>query len=140
MKESIVLAALVALSVFAVVFVSGCTSVDGGSNLPPVPDGVTGDEGNDGGPVIESIPLAEVSEHGSKDDCWLAIDGKVYDVTAFISSHPGQDAILEGCGKDASSLFNQRTREDGSAVGSGSPHSQNARNLLPAYYIGDVEQ
>lgn len=53
----------------------------------------------------KTYTLADVSMHNKKSDCWLAIHGTVLDVTSFISKHPGGDRILEGCGKDASSLF-----------------------------------
>ncbi len=43
--------------------------------------------------------------HPNKTDCWMAIEGKVYDVTSFIEKHPGGERILQGCGKDATSLF-----------------------------------
>ena len=32
---------------------------------------------------------AELAKHTSRDDCWVAIHGKVYDVTQFLSIHPG---------------------------------------------------
>lgn len=76
--------------------------------------------------------IDEVSEHNSKDDCWLVVHGNVYDVTEFISNHPGGDAILQGCGKDATELFETRP------MGSGTPHSQRARDLLKDYYIGYI--
>ena len=33
---------------------------------------------------------AEVSQHNMQNDCWIIIHGKVYDVTEFLSNHPGQ--------------------------------------------------
>lgn len=81
-----------------------------------------------------SYLLSEVALHNSKDNCWLAIEGKVYDVTKFIPTHPGGDAILAGCGKDATELFNTRP------MGSGTPHSERARNGLENYYIGELRK
>ncbi len=50
--------------------------------------------------------LAEVAEHNSKDDCWLAIDGRVYDVTTWLAEHPGGSAIVMlSAGTDATELF-----------------------------------
>lgn len=80
-----------------------------------------------------TFSFIEVGKHNSSNDCWLAIHGKVYDVTEFISSHPGGKALLEGCGKDATGLYETRP------MGSGKPHSQKARDLLPKYYVGDLE-
>lgn len=33
--------------------------------------------------------LAEVAKHCTPDDCWLAVRGKVYDVTSWVAAHPG---------------------------------------------------
>ena len=35
------------------------------------------------------VSKAELAKHTSRDDCWVAIHGKVYDVTQFLSMHPG---------------------------------------------------
>ncbi|CDY47078.1 hypothetical protein BRARA_C01385 [Brassica rapa] len=61
----------------------------------------------------------EVSQHNKRDDCWLIISGKVYDVTHFMDEHPGGDEVfLSSAGKDATFDF-----ED---VG----HSEDARELM----------
>jgi len=83
-------------------------------------------------PAVTPITLAEISKHSTKDNCWFAIDGKVYDVTKYAASgmHKGGDTIYEGCGKDATTLFNTRP------MGSGTPHSDKARSYLPNFQIG----
>lgn len=83
----------------------------------------------------KTYTLEEVAQHASRESCWLALDGKVYDVTPFIASgfHPGKEAILQGCGKDATELFNTRPMAQ-----SPSPHSERARSMLPKYYIGEL--
>merc|ERR1712166_747457 len=49
----------------------------------------------------------EVAKHTTKDDCWVILDGKVLDVTNFLSEHPGGElAILTFAGKDATEEFN----------------------------------
>ena len=89
-----------------------------------------------GAAQTNTFSLAEVAEHNVEADCWLAIDGGVYDVTGFIASgnHGGGDAILEGCGKDATELFDTRP------MGSGTPHSSKARGFLQGFKIGDLAQ
>ncbi|RME53069.1 hypothetical protein D6783_02995 [Candidatus Woesearchaeota archaeon] len=77
--------------------------------------------------------LADVASHATKEDCWMVIHGNVYDVTAYVSSHPGGPAILQGCGKDATDLFETRP------MGSGTPHSQGARNTLQSFLIGKLK-
>lgn len=78
-----------------------------------------------------SYTLDEVSAHANADDCWMAIDGAVYDVTAFIQSgnHPGGMEIVNGCGRDASSMFAREHRGNSSAPGQ-------PQAMLPEYRIG----
>jgi cytochrome b involved in lipid metabolism len=82
----------------------------------------------------KSYTLDEVAKHNSESDCWLAIEGKVYDVTEFVGRHPGGKAILNGCGKDATTLFNERpTNNKG-------PHPDQAKAQLPSFEIGTLAQ
>eukprot|EP00472_Partenskyella_glossopodia_P001488 CAMPEP_0197530298 /NCGR_PEP_ID=MMETSP1318-20131121/31384_1 /TAXON_ID=552666 /ORGANISM="Partenskyella glossopodia, Strain RCC365" /LENGTH=539 /DNA_ID=CAMNT_0043086059 /DNA_START=53 /DNA_END=1669 /DNA_ORIENTATION=+ len=50
--------------------------------------------------------MAQLNEHASETDCWIAVDGMVLDVTSFLDAHPGGRKILlkEG-GKDATKKF-----------------------------------
>jgi hypothetical protein len=80
-----------------------------------------------------SYDLQEVSEHDSEEDCWMIIDGKVYDITGFIANGKHGTEILKGCGKDATELYQTRP------MGSGTPHSDSANAMLEEYYIGDLE-
>jgi len=68
---------------------------------------------------------SEVAEHSTADDCWLILEGKVYEVTEFIPSHPGGKAILKGCGKDATQMF--------------AGHPESAKAMKEKYYIGDLK-
>lgn len=36
--------------------------------------------------------LADVGKHNSESNCWVIVHGKVYDVTPFLSKHPGTSA------------------------------------------------
>lgn len=74
--------------------------------------------------------LESVSEHNTKDDCWQAIDGVVYDFTPYLDSanHPGGNAMAKDCGTDATFTYENSP-----------PHSDYARTLLPEYAIGIVE-
>ncbi len=103
---------------------------DNGQTTPPPTATSTGglSEG-------KSFTLAEVAQHPTEDNCWFAIEGKVYDVTKFIEGgkHPGGAAIIQGCGQDATELFNTRP------MGSRTPHSDRARSFLPQFYIGELK-
>ena len=53
------------------------------------------------------ITLAEVASHNSRNSCWSAINGSVYDLTSWIPNHPGgEQTILSLCGIDGSSGYN----------------------------------
>lgn len=49
---------------------------------------------------------AQVGTHNAQGDCWAAIEGSVYDLTTWISRHPGgADRIIALCGTDATAAF-----------------------------------
>lgn len=94
-------------------------------------------------PNVKSFTMEEVRKHGpeSWDNgdssllCWMVIHDKVYEIPdSFTETHPGGHVIYDGCGTDATSLFETRPQ------GSGTPHSSNARNILEKYYIGDLKK
>lgn len=81
------------------------------------------------GQGLPQFSLVDVSEHNNAQDCWLAIDGGVYDVSSYISAHPGgAGTIIPSCGKEASQSF--------ATKGGEGAHSQNAWALLGQYQIG----
>lgn len=52
------------------------------------------------------ITLSEVSNHDSKESCWTVVSGSVYDLTSFISKHPGGSGrIVSMCGRDSTQAF-----------------------------------
>lgn len=126
------LAPLIALTTAGIIF-AGC------SNQAPQAQPIRQEKPESspvavGNPESPTYTLAEIATHTTPDDCWMVIEGTVYDVSNFGSRHPGGDAIYEGCGIDATTLFNTRPS------GSQTPHSNNARNLLPQYAIGTLSQ
>jgi cytochrome b involved in lipid metabolism len=45
------------------------------------------------------VSLEELAKHNSKDSCWVAYKGKVYDVTSYLPRHPGGvKRIEDNCG------------------------------------------
>ncbi len=53
-----------------------------------------------------TFSMATIATHNSQSSCWTTINGNVYDVTKWISQHPGgAGAILSLCGKDGSAAF-----------------------------------
>jgi cytochrome b involved in lipid metabolism len=74
------------------------------------------------------LSLETVALNDSEDSCWAVINGNVYDLTDWISSHPGgASRILGLCGKDGTSQF------EGQHGGSGS-----AEGTLESYLLGSI--
>ncbi|KAL6800280.1 FMN-dependent dehydrogenase domain-containing protein [Trichoderma sp. SZMC 28012] len=56
--------------------------------------------------MAKVFDAAEVAKHNTADSCWVILYGQVYDVTDFLSSHPGgAKVILQLAGKDATEDF-----------------------------------
>ena len=76
----------------------------------------------------QSYTLAQVQQHNTASDCWAAINGGVYNLTDWISQHPGgPERITPLCGTDASAAFN------GQHSGQSKPES-----TLTQFYIGEL--
>ena len=44
----------------------------------------------------------EIKQHNKQEDCWLVLEGKVYNVTGWVNYHPGGRRILSyHAGRDA---------------------------------------
>lgn len=85
-------------------------------------------------PEADDVPvftLAQVAEHAAEDDCWMAIEGKVYDITSYVPQHPApRSVITPWCGRDATE--GMRTK------GYGRDHSPAGWALLEQYLIGEL--
>ncbi|XP_074296037.1 cytochrome b5 [Silene latifolia] len=78
--------------------------------------------------LTKLVSMQEAAEHNSKDDCWVVIHGKVYDVTSYIDEHPGgDDVFLDAKGKDAKEEFDD------------AGHSQDARDLMEKFCVGELD-
>ena len=52
---------------------------------------------------MRKITMQEVERHNTPDDCWVVINGKVYDLSVFQKEHPGGSPIItDNAGKDVS--------------------------------------
>lgn len=77
---------------------------------------------------IQTFTWQEVADHATEESAWIAIDGLVYDVTAFVDSHPGgREMLLLSVGRDATDLFN-----------SYHPFTSKPRAVLKKYRIGSL--
>ncbi|KAI9490378.1 cytochrome b5-like heme/steroid binding domain-containing protein [Zychaea mexicana] len=71
----------------------------------------------------------EIKKHDKRNDLYVVIHNKVYDITAFLSEHPGgEEVLLDEGGRDATESF-----ED---IG----HSDDARELLKKYLVGELDE
>ena len=60
-----------------------------------------------GGKSYNSLEDGEVEKHTTEQDCLVAVNNQVLDVTKFLPDHPGGVlAIMTFAGKDASEEFN----------------------------------
>ena len=99
------LAGLVGISVIGLSVITGHTGAEAvwQGKLNPKSQATTSASGSATG----TITMADVATHNSPSDCWSAIDGKVYNLTSWISRHPGGPSVIKGlCGKDGSAGFN----------------------------------
>jgi len=82
---------------------------------------------------VSVLTAAEVAKHNTAQNCWMIVNGKVYDLTSLVYSHSGgSQAILQDCGKDGSVGFNTKYGQGG--------HSSNANSILNSFYLGDLNQ
>ncbi len=80
--------------------------VENKAQVPSTTEGNTQISGQNTGTGVKSFTLAEVALHAVENDCYSAINGKVYDLGAWVNQHPGGDKnILKICGKDGSAAY-----------------------------------
>lgn len=78
----------------------------------------------------KTYTTVDVAAHKDDSSCWTIIDGSVYDLTQWVSQHPGgEQAILSICGVDGSAAFHGQ-------------HGNNPRqeNILATFKIGTLAQ
>ncbi len=76
-----------------------------------------------------TFTMADIAPHNSASSCYSAINGSVYNLTSFVTKHPGGQASIKSlCGVDGTSAFSSQHG------GQGSPAS-----VLAQFKIGIVE-
>lgn len=80
--------------------------------------------------TVKAYTLAEVAVHATTANCWTSIKGDVYDLTPFVTKHPGGvPAISQLCGKEGTATF--------TAMHGGQP---NPEKMLASLKIGILAQ
>lgn len=78
--------------------------------------------------TVQSYTAAVVATHNNTSSCWSIVNAKVYDLTDYISRHPGgSQSVKDICGRDGSSAFN------GQHGGDAKPE-----NVLSKYYLAPL--
>jgi hypothetical protein len=76
---------------------------------------------------VPTFTLADVAKHATATDCWMVLNtNEIYNLSLFISMHPGGSGMSSYCGKDGTTAFNN--------VG----HSSNAVALEGTYLTGNL--
>jgi hypothetical protein len=79
-------------------------------------------------PTPTGYTMEKVRANNSATSCWSAINGNVYDLTNWISSHPGGSSVIRAlCGTDGSAEFSAKHG------GQGKPESR-----LSGYLLGPL--
>lgn len=92
--------------------------------------------GGEGKLTVEEVAIFtmdQVAAHNTEDDCWMAVDGKVYDGARAASFHAKlKDKFVALCGTDATGAFMTRGQEPPN------PHPESASSVLESIYLGDL--
>ncbi|XP_041354082.1 cytochrome b5 reductase 4-like [Gigantopelta aegis] len=80
-----------------------------------------------GGKVLE-VSLEDLAKHNKQDDAWIAIRGKVYNITPYLEFHSGGiDELMRGAGIDGTQLFDEIHKW------------VNAETMLEKCYVGTLK-
>jgi len=76
---------------------------------------------------LKQYKMEEVASHDTREDLWICVDGRAYDVTRYVDKHPGGFLpLLNMAGKDCTDVF-------------ANYHAVKVyKHMLPAYLVGEV--
>ncbi|KAF9115806.1 fatty acid alpha-hydroxylase [Mortierella sp. AM989] len=75
--------------------------------------------------------VQQVLAHNSSGSCWVIINNKIYDVTSFVTDHPGgEEYILDHAGNDITSLMKDEFTH---------LHSEGAYEMLDEFLVGVLD-
>lgn len=78
------------------------------------------------GQALQQYTLEDVAKHNQPDDAWIAIRGKVYNISKWMDKHPGGKVILTTmAGKDCTDPFI-------------CSHPKEVEKKLPYFLVGEV--
>ncbi|KAK1981000.1 hypothetical protein LZ30DRAFT_721568 [Colletotrichum cereale] len=98
---------------------------DGGWMKPSVVNQVEAAK-RDAGTPQKQFTREEVEKHDKEDDCWIVVDGKVYDATSVMAWHPGGKApVMAHAGR-----VHQETTEEFASIHDGLAYEKIQECLL----------
>jgi len=76
---------------------------------------------------LKKYKMQEVAAHDKREDLWICVDGRAYDVTKYVDKHPGGFLpLLNMAGKDCTDVF-------------ANYHAAKVyKHMLPAYLVGEI--
>lgn len=105
-------AALAAASIVLTVLVghSGAAAVWQGELAPAPGPSASGSTPT----AAQGLTMDAVKQHSTAADCWSVVDGTVYNLTDWVSRHPGGPAPISGmCGTDGTAAFHAQHGSQG---------------------------
>jgi cytochrome b involved in lipid metabolism len=67
-------------------------------------------------PPEKQFSFEQVQTHNTPTDCWSSINDSVYDLSTWVSRHPGGPKPIEGlCGTDGSDMFTRMHEKSNAA-------------------------
>jgi cytochrome b involved in lipid metabolism len=73
---------------------------------PPAPAPSSNSSERQGVSALGKYSLSDIKAHNQESNIWVALHGRVYNLTSYMSYHPGGRKMLMGvAGKDATALF-----------------------------------
>lgn len=78
------------------------------------------------------LTAIEVAKRNTANNCWIIINGNVYDIGRYLDLHPGgADVIVPYCGKDGTQAFETQ--------GGRGRHNSQAQQELKNHLIGPLQ-
>lgn len=78
---------------------------------------------------VNALTMAGVQSHNTAAACWTIVKGNIYNLTSWISRHPGGPGVIQGmCGIDASAAFTGQHGNQG-----------NPNQTLNSYLLGALK-
>lgn len=82
-------------------------------------------------PAVKTVTTSQLAANKSSGSCWVSYKKKVYNVSSYLSKHPGgRQELLNVCGQQIDSLSNGHS--------GGSFGSSKIQNILGDFFVGNL--